>query len=289
MPELPEVEHLRRSLEPWLVGGRLGGVKVNRRGVISVAGARRPSDLSGPLLAGATIVATHRHGKQLAIESAEGAVLVFQLGMTGSITIERERPPSGVAGRHRHVIWEFTPPALRTGQGAQRWRLVFRDPRRFGGLTGYPSLASLRAAWERLGPDALTIEGSVLARSVAASRRPTKSALLDQNLIAGVGNIYADEALFRSGIHPLRPAGSLRSPEISALAESLRSILSHAVLAGGSTLRDYRDAFGEPGDAVQSHQVYGRGGEPCMRCARTLQEAQVVGRTTVFCPRCQPL
>jgi formamidopyrimidine-DNA glycosylase len=290
MPELPEVEHLRRSLEPWLVGGRLGRVVVRRRSVVEVLGGVRERDLGPVLLANSTVVATHRHGKQMAIESDTGAVLVVQLGMTGSVTIERGAPPRGMPARHRHVLWDFMPAPARLAEPPhQPWRLAFRDPRRFGGLTAYPSLQALQEVWATLGPDALTISSSALHDRLATSARPIKSSLLDQGVLAGVGNIYADEALFASKIHPLTPARQVSKTHCDLLASSLRRILRAAVEAGGSTLRDYRDAFGEPGDAVQTHQAYGRSDQPCFRCRTPLVGFQLSGRTTVYCPNCQTL
>ena len=293
MPELPEVEHLRRSLEPWLVGGRLGRVSIRRRSVVSLASNEARSGLDAALLAGSTIVATHRHGKQMAFEASNGRALVVQLGMTGSVSIERGSHPRGMIAKHRHVIWEFVPAesALRT-RGLpleQQWRLAFRDPRRFGGLTAYPSMRALQEVWATLGPDALGVSAADLRTKTARSTRPIKSYLLDQGSVAGVGNIYADESLFASGIHPLRRCDSIDDVEWKRLANHIRRVMENAVDAGGSTLRDYRDAFGEPGDAVQSHQVYGRAGSACVRCGTVLDGFQLGGRTTVACPRCQDL
>ena len=326
MPELPEVEHLRRSLEPALLGARLTEVAVLRRSVVTVvrshasgAAAAKPanaastesapkpssrSSLERALLVGDRIRATHRRGKQMAIEGDSGRVLVVQLGMTGSMTIEGDTPPTGMDAKHRHVIWEVaasTAGAAPNGKaGGARTksgpapmppirRLSFRDPRRFGGLTAYADMAELRRVWDELGPDALTIESSRLIERLQNRRRPIKSALLDQSVIAGVGNIYADESLFASFVHPLRLASTLREDEVDRLATEIRRILGAAVIAGGSTLRDYRDAFGRPGDAVQSHAVYGQAGAPCPRCGATLEGIRLQARATVFCPRCQDL
>jgi formamidopyrimidine-DNA glycosylase len=332
MPELPEVEHLRRSLEPALLGARLTEVAVLRRSVVTVARSHasaaaaarlasgsstepfpkpssRPS-LERALLVGDRIRATHRRGKQMAIEGDSGRVLVVQLGMTGSMTIEGDTPPTGMDAKHRHVIWEVAASTAgaapngkaggaRTKSGPARLppmplmppirRLSFRDPRRFGGLTAYADMAELRRVWDELGPDALTIESARLIERLQNRRRPIKSALLDQSVIAGVGNIYADESLFASFVHPLRLASTLREEEVDRLATEIRRILGAAVIAGGSTLRDYRDAFGRAGDAVQSHAVYGQAGAPCPRCGATLEGIRLQARATVFCPRCQDL
>lgn len=282
MPELPEVEHLRRSLEPVVVGARFISVSVRRRSVVACGSTALPA----ALLVGTTIIATHRRGKQMAIESSSRGILVVQLGMTGSMTIERDTPPRGMDAKHRHVIWEIEPAGQPAGT---RWKLAFRDPRRFGGLTAYASLGALGDAWDKLGPDALDIKTVHLAAALARTGRPIKSALLDQSVLAGVGNIYADESLFAARIHPLRPASTLDRGEVASLASHLRRILWQAANRGGSTLRDYRDAFGQPGSAVQIHQAYGREGEPCMRCRTPLEGLRLQGRATVFCPRCQDL
>ncbi len=288
MPELPEVEHLRRSLDPWLVGARLGAVEIRRRDVATRAtGAARRLALA--LLEDAEIVATHRHGKQIAIEARDGRALVIQLGMTGSVAFERDDLPEGADARHRHVVWRIDCRRAAGRPGPAPRRMSFRDPRRFGGLTAHPSMDSVRTAWAPLGPDALSIDARTLADRLAGVRRPAKSALLDQGVLAGVGNIYADEALHAAGIHPLHPAGELDSIRIQSLARSIQRILARAVRQGGSTLRDYRDAFGQPGTAVQTHRVYGRAGEPCLGCGRVLEGLRIVGRATVCCPGCQDL
>lgn len=293
MPELPEVEHLRRSLEPWLVGARLGMVRVRRRSVVK---ARRAASLEHALLEGAVVAALHRHGKQMAIEAADGRVLVVQLGMTGSMSIDLGRAPSGMQSRHRHVLWALEPappsakpPSDKPSTERTIRTLAFRDPRRFGGLTPYASMQDLRTVWSRLGPDALAVRATALAANLARTGRPIKAALLDQSIVAGVGNIYADEALFKSRINPLRPANLLGSAEVSALAKALRTILAKAARAGGSTLQDYFDALGNPGSAVQFHAVYGRGGQPCLVCGLPLSVCTVTARTTTFCPSCQDL
>jgi formamidopyrimidine-DNA glycosylase len=284
MPELPEVEHLRRSLDPVLVGARLHAVTVRRRSVVDRSGA----ELGDALLSGQTIVATHRRGKQMALEAGNGRALVVQLGMTGSMTIEAGVAPRGMEAKHRHVLWDFSPGNAAGPRGSTpRWRLAFRDPRRFGGLTAYASMDALHQTWSELGPDALTISASDLAAALARARRPIKAALLDQGVLAGVGNIYADESLFAARIHPLRLAAALEHAEVAELARQLRRILSAAVEQGGSTLRDYRDAFGQPGTAVQSHAAYGREGQPCLTCGTPLEGIRVIARATVFCPQCQ--
>jgi len=260
---------------------------------VSFASDKRRDDLDTALLADATIVATHRRGKQMALEASNGRVLVIQLGMTGSVTIERGSHPRGMESKHRHVLWHFTPAAhtLRAAgiETASPWRLAFRDPRRFGGLTAYASLNDLQKVWATLGHDATNPCAALLRAATEKSKRPIKSSLLDQAVIAGLGNIYADESLFGARIHPLRMCNSLTDKEFQRLTSNIRRIINAAIEAGGSTLRDYRDAFGQPGDAVQAHQVYGRAGLPCLACGAILEGFQLGGRTTVACPCCQDL
>lgn len=260
-------------------------VQVVRRDVVTMPkGARRSSELESALLVGTRIAATLRKGKQMALVADSGRTLVVQLGMTGSVTIEHGEPPSGIDGKHRHLIWELEgkPPH-------DAFRMAFRDPRRFGGVTAYETEADLQAAWDHLGPDGLTVSTEELEARLKGSKRPMKAALLDQTVVAGVGNIYADESLHAAGIHPLHQSGRIDSFRVARLAGEIRRILNNAADAGGSTLRDYRDAFGQPGDAVQLHAVYGRAGEPCLTCQAPLRGIRLQARATVFCPRCQHL
>lgn len=277
MPELPEVESVRRSLERALLGRRVERVMVRRPDVVEPPPAsRRHRATREELLEGATLTGFERRGKHLALLTADGRALAAHLGMSGSLVVEPIGP--GRHQAHTHVVW--------TLEGGRR--LVFRDPRRFGGLWCFGSFEDLRRCrWTDLGPDALHVRTTTLAAAFAASRRAAKAVLLDQHAIAGVGNIYADESLFAAGVHPLRPAASLGGTELGALAAAVRSVLAAAVEAGGSTIRDYVGADGSPGRAQRSHAVYGRAGLPCVRCHTPLSSSQVVQRTTVWCPRCQ--
>ncbi|MFG0314652.1 MAG: bifunctional DNA-formamidopyrimidine glycosylase/DNA-(apurinic or apyrimidinic site) lyase, partial [Phycisphaerales bacterium] len=272
-PELPEVEHLRRSLM-GLVWREVTGVTLHRRDVLRSRDGRRDGRVQGlELLRGMTIVELERHGKQLAIHAAGGSLLVH-LGMSGSMTHWSGRRASE---SHVHVTWR-----LDDGSG-----LRFRDPRRFGGLWSFEDAETLRQRrWSGLGPDALAIRGATLQRVLSGTRRPIKAALLDQSVIAGVGNIYADEALHAAGVHPLTPASEVR--DAGALAARLRSILRQAVSRGGSTIRDYRDGTGRAGEAQRGHEVYGRAGQACTGCSAELIGIRVAQRQTVFCPHCQP-
>lgn len=201
--------------------------------------------------------------------------------MTGTLRLRREDEGRDHTPTHTHALW-----TLRSKTGGTT--LLFRDPRRFGGLRALPSPAALDSHWQELGPDALAITGDELKARLRGSRA-LKPTLLDQRVIAGVGNIYADEALFLAGIHPTRRVSSLRPSEIVRLADSIRSVLKASIQAGGTTLRDYADAGGRPGGFQASHRVYARGGLPCALCGTPLRTILLAQRSTTFCNTCQPV
>ncbi|UYV12256.1 MAG: bifunctional DNA-formamidopyrimidine glycosylase/DNA-(apurinic or apyrimidinic site) lyase [Phycisphaera sp.] len=286
MPELPEVEHLRRTLEPRLLGRRVVGATLHRRDVaVGPADppggfarqrlAVRPTHLrAAQLLADATIGRIDRRGKLLAILAGDGRALGVHLGMSGQLlwAAAGRRLPTD----HVHATWRLD----------DRSRLIFRDPRRFGGLWLAQSRDEL-PPWRGLGPDALSLPPGELGGLLAKVRRPIKAALLDQRLLAGVGNIYADEALYRAGIHPAELACEIPATRAHKLGKVLGDLLALAVEAGGSTLRDYRAADGQAGAFQLRHAVYGRGGQPCLTCGQALESGVLASRTTVWCPSCQ--
>ena len=285
MPELPEVECVRRSLERLVLGRRVRSVRVNRRDVI-----RGPASPAA-LLQGGVITRLQRHGKQLAIVGESGACITVHLGMSGRLGVlptPSKRSDAGAGSQdarlppHTHVIWQ-----LDDGQLVR-----FTDPRRFGGLWTFANLDTLRAQrWAKLGPDALAITPATLHRKCGTTRRGLKAALLDQGLVAGLGNIYVDELLFAMRLHPLRPADELDRPQCESLVRRMRTLLLSAIEHGGSTLRDYVDADNKPGTQQSRHRVYGRGGSKCLRrgCRSRIATQQIAGRTTAWCPSCQPL
>jgi formamidopyrimidine-DNA glycosylase len=290
VPELPEVESVRRSLVPWIVGARVLGVNVRRGDVIThgrlrrrSAGARddrgaqaiAPSDL----LVGATIVQLLRRGKQLLLGADSGRGIVIHLGMSGQVRIAAEMPTP--PGQHTHVLW-----SLETRAGA--CTMLFDDPRRFGGVILVDDWARIEAgAWRGLGPDALTATGTALAEGIRGQRRAIKVALLDQSVLAGVGNIYADEACCRAGVDPRTPCVRFTDAGCELLAKHIREVLAEAIALGGSTVGTYADAQGRAGSFSDRHAVYGRAGQECLTCGRALRSAVVAGRTTVWCQACQ--
>lgn len=278
MPELPEVESVRRTAERALVGRTVIGVRLRRRDIVE-GDARNAA-----LLQGARIVEVRRLGKQLAIVGDDGRVLGVHLGMTGQLLwVAHGRRASRTD--HVHAEWRLGGDGPGSTPGG---RALFRDPRRFGGLWTFESVEALHERrWRLLGPDAAAVGGEDLRRALGASARAVKAGLLDQRAVAGIGNIYADEALFAAGVHPLRRCDSLTAAEWDRLALEVRRVLGEAIEAGGSTLRDYRDATGEAGSFQTRHVVYGRAGEPCTVCGRTLERLSVAQRTTVACRGCQ--
>ncbi len=283
LPELPEIEHLKRTLGVVIVGAVVDEVRLLRPDIVHPFANGRPAIARTDLLLGSTITALARRGKQLAIIGDGNAVLCVHLGMSGQLQYVpyRQRLPRT---DHIHCIWR-----LRATSG-DRGRLVFRDPRRFGGLWLFRSLAALREErWSRLGPDALGITAPALGMALARTRRPLKAALLDQSLLCGLGNIYVDECLFAARLDPRSVSRALGPAPIAALASAIRSILRRAIAAGGSTIRDYLDASGRPGSYHLAHRVYGRAGQPCLRCRRTLRHTMIAQRSTVFCSGCQHL
>jgi formamidopyrimidine-DNA glycosylase len=198
--------------------------------------------------------------------------------MSGQLTLA---PAGSELKTHTHLILH-----LSGGNSAtDAVELRFRDPRRFGGVfwLGRDSADS------GLGPEPLTLRPAKLAKALARTRRPIKSALLDQTVIAGLGNIYADECLFLAGVHPLTPSNVLSSEQVARLNRGIKQTLRKAIAARGSTLRDYVDADNQPGGYRSKHKVYGREGEPCRKCKTTIMRIVLTGRSTCFCPHCQPL
>jgi len=284
MPELPEVETVRRGLEP-IIGQKIINCKVNRRDVIRDLSKSKSSNRKGhldpaKLLVGSKIESIRRHGKQLAIVSkAHNKIqqaIGLHLGMSGQVLVSDQ--PISKSLTHVHVAWT-------TNKGLT---IAFRDPRRFGKIVLYPSPESIESDWAKLGADAEQIHVAALRAGCSSTSRAIKAAFLDQHLIAGVGNIYADEALFAARLNPMISANALTQQQTALLARSIRSIMSKVIKARGSTLRDYRDTKNRTGSAQLLHQVYGRAGQLCTQCKSELQSAQIAQRTTCWCPVCQP-
>jgi formamidopyrimidine-DNA glycosylase len=269
MPELPEVETTLRGLRPHLVGKKLTRVAIRK------AQLRWPIPPNLPeLIEHQPLLGMSRRGKYLLFEFERGQALVH-LGMSGSLRIlESDRPP----GIHDHFDWHFGPRVLR-----------YHDPRRFGCLlwaNGAPGSHPLLA---RLGPEPLGPEFTadyLFTRSRKRSQA-IKQFIMDSHQVVGVGNIYANESLFKAGILPLRQACALTHAQCQSLVDNIKQVLNGAIAQGGTTLRDFVGGDGKPGYFQQQLLVYGRGGEPCKLCSATLTEIRMSARATVYCGVCQ--
>ncbi len=275
MPELPEVETVRRGIAPVLEGGRI------ERATILDPRLVRPFDprIVADELVGERVSAVERRGKYLVVRFQEGRALLIHLRMTGSL----RHAPRGALAEDPH-----TRAVLSMDNGSD---VAYRDVRRFGTWELFESgdVGPYLAA--RLGPEPLgpSFSAARLGARLHGRRAPLKSALLDQRTLAGLGNIYVDEALWHSRLHPLRPAGSLDGEEVRRLHRALRRVLRRGIERQGSTLRDYAAPDGAYGSMQDEFRAYGRAGEPCDRCGAELTRIVVGGRGTTFCPRCQPL
>ena len=273
MPELPEVETVRRGLEPVMRGRTLASVDV----LDARLTLPEPPHAIEQRLTGARVTSVGRRGKYLLLELDTGDTAIHHLRMTGSFT-------TASAGGELHA------PHLRGRYELDDGMLVgYNDPRRFGTLHVFTSADAREYLDRRLGPEPFDPAWDPAALHAAARRRsaPIKAVLLDQKVVAGLGNIYVDEALFLAGIRPSRRADALTRPQSVRLHEAIVDRLTVAIAAQGSTLRDYRTVAGEAGGMQEQFHVYGRGGEPCARCGTVLTRTTIGGRGTVFCRRCQ--
>jgi formamidopyrimidine-DNA glycosylase len=275
MPELPEVETVSRGLRRRALGRRLAEVVVRHPGII--AGA--PEDFAARL-ENRRIAAVRRKGKVVAVELAsDGArapqFLIIRLGMTGRVTVQ---PANAPLEPHTHVLMPLD-------DGTEEIR--FCDARRFGSLR-VSTRAEMQALFDGLGPDAQRAGEAQFVRALRGRRGALKSWLMNQQALAGLGNIYADEALFEARLHPLAQPGRLALPQARRLLGAVRQILTRAVRAQGTSFRDYVDIEGRPGHFAMRLKVYQRTGKPCRRCRTPIRRIVIAGRSSHFCPRCQP-
>lgn len=264
MPELPEVQTVVNTLRPTIIARAIERVQVFRQDVVHPCGLDLPEHLRGRIVRDLT-----RRGKRIVFTLDDAQRFYIHLGMTGRLTINR---PADPAPKHTHLALHIADRQIR-----------FTDPRRFGGVfwLGRGSESA------RMGPEPLSLRPRQLAQRLAATRRPIKNALLDQSLIAGLGNIYVDESLFVARIHPLTLANTLSAEQIARLNRAIKLTLRRALRHRGSTLRDYVDAEGGRGAFQDLHQVYDRAGEPCRACGSPIERIVLAGRSTCFCARCQ--
>ena len=276
MPELPEVETTRRGIAPHLVGRRIASLTVHD-------GRLRwpvPADLPARLV-GQQITRIDRRGKYLLMVVGDGQVM-WHLGMSGSLRLVSPDTPRKT---HDHLVLRLQD----DGDGPADVELRFHDPRRFGCCLWLDDDPLAHPLLRDLGPEPLSeaFDDDHLFRASRGKTAPVKTFLMDSHVVVGVGNIYANEALFRVGIHPLREAGRISATRYRALTAAIRDILAQAITRGGTTLRDFVNGNGEPGYFQQELDVYGRAGQPCTRCRRALTEVRLSGRSTVYCAHCQ--
>jgi formamidopyrimidine-DNA glycosylase len=269
MPELPEVETVVRSIRRGIVGCRIAGVNVSRKKL------RQPWSKSWSVqIIGKTIRGLRRRGKWIIIELDAGSLLAH-LGMTGQLKVVSA---DVTLEPHTHLVFDF-------GSGLQ---LRFRDERRFGSVRYFAVRAALATFLdERLGPEPFAIDAEYLRTILASTKRSIKAVLLDQSVIAGVGNIYADESLFLARIHPANLAHRMTAKQATALSQAIEDVLTNAIELRGSSIRNYLDGTGQPGQFQKEFQVYGRLNKPCPRCRTLIRRIRLAGRSTHFCPKCQ--
>ncbi len=282
MPELPEVETVCRGLRPVLQGTRLEAVRVHRPDLRFPFPERFAERLDG-----ARVTALSRRAKYLLVHLDSGEVWVVHLGMTGRFVVEGLRPGQFVhevdpKARHRHM-------ELTTSEGQS---VAYEDPRRFGYMQLIPESAlAAHPSFAKLGPEPLGngFHGPALHAALSGRKQAIKLVLLDQSVVAGLGNIYVCEALFLAGIDPDTPAGTLSAAQCDQLVPKIRGVLEAAIAAGGSSIRDFAHSDGELGYFQHSFAVYGREGEACVRtrCRGVIARKAQGGRSTFYCPVCQ--
>lgn len=268
MPELPEVETVVRDLRPAVVGRRVAAVRHGAKRL------RKPWDPAwNAALAGARVEAVQRRGKWIVFDLGDPRLIVH-LGMTGQLTAV---PAADPEPDHLHLTFALD----------DRTELRFRDVRRFGSAALYPDAAAAEATFAGLGPEPFGLDPAYFRAALAGTSRNLKAVLLDQGVVAGVGNIYADEACSVAGLHPGRRADSLTRAEADRLRDAIEAVLTAAVAGRGSTIRDYVGGSGLRGEFQHAHRVYGRTGEPCGTCATAIECVRLAGRSSHFCPACQ--
>jgi formamidopyrimidine-DNA glycosylase len=270
MPELPEVETVARGLRSALPGWRIREVRCYFAGLLNTDVRCFQDSLRGK-----TIAEVRRHGKYLFILFEGEGGMAFHLRMTGQALLV---PATQPADRHTHLEILFY---------RSRQKLAYRDMRKFGRFELLPSGLEAFVREKGLGPDALSVPAEELYVRLHGTRRTLKAALLDQRVLAGLGNIYTDEILFGQRLSPLRASCSLSRRQVEALAAGIHELLAEAIEGKGSSIADFVDEKGERGSFQASLRVYGRVGRPCPRCGKHLAGSRIAGRSTSYCPRCQ--
>lgn len=270
MPELPEVETVRRGIEKYLVNQQITRVIVRERRLRWPIPAELPH-----LITKHTIHSITRRGKYLLLNCEIGHLLIH-LGMSGQLRLVNPGTP---IAKHDHVDIELS----------NNFCLRYTDPRRFGSLLWLSDDPNTHPLLQSLGPEPLSknFNGKYLMTCCHKRKTPIKNLIMNSHIVVGVGNIYANEALFAAGIAPKMPAGEISQSALATLVIQIKKILRQAIKKGGTTLKDFVASDGKPGYFQQTLQVYGRGNHPCYRCGRLLHEIRLSGRTTVYCSYCQ--
>lgn len=270
MPELPEVQTVVNSLSPKVSDSLIVSGKLLRSDIVTPANCDFIASVSGR-----RVPSVYRRAKRIIFTLDDGNAFYIHLGMSGRIRIESAGAP---LIKHTHLLLNFR------RKNGEELQVRFIDPRRFGGIWWLGDCVDD----PNLGPEPLDLSPAQMAESLSGTKRFIKCTLLDQSVIAGLGNIYVDEALHASGIHPLTRTHRLKPEQTRSLTRSIKLVLNRAIKHRGSTLRDYVDAEGRAGDFQKVHRVYAREGKPCLTCGTPIQRLIVGGRSTHFCPQCQP-
>jgi len=268
VPELPEVETVVRDLRPLLIGRSFVKIEVGKKRL-----RRKWSHAWSAKVVGQRVGRIERRGKWILIDLTD-AWLCVHLGMTGQFTVA-----NGPRENHTHLVFTLD----------DTNELRFRDVRRFGSVTYYPNQAALNAHFtqNRLGPEPFNLNASYWHDAFSATKRNLKAILLDQSVVAGVGNIYADESLFEARLHPALLGCTFTPRQAEALRHAVIAVLTHAIEQRGSSIRDYIGGSGLKGAFQDEFKVYGRTGQPCLRCRERIARIMLAGRSTHFCPKCQ--
>lgn len=290
MPELPEVEVTRRRIAPLLVGRTVARVRTTRPSYFFLT----PPRTLARRLAGRRVTALERHGKYLLLSLDDGSRVMLHLGMTGQLfgagassvrllkatgrgVLAPDQQPAFTPDEHTHLCLAFD-------DGGPE--VLFRDARKFGKVLYLPAGRS-DPRLDKLGPDALGVDGALLFDAARTRRVPVKTLLLDQSVLAGVGNIYADEALFLAGVRPTRRANRVPRASYDRIASAIRSVLFRSIDTGGSSISDYVQPDGSDGAYQDERRVYAREGEPCLACGAAIRRVVIGQRSSCFCPACQ--
>lgn len=273
MPELPEIETIRKSLEPHVIGKVIQKVVVLEHRLRWLV----QSDELAQWVSGQQIIALNRRAKYLLWALNNSAAMIFHLGMSGRLGLFAVNDP---VEKHTHVIFNLS-------DGSQ---VRYRDPRRFGFIKVIPHLImEQNQLFQGLGPEPLSqhFDHDYLYHALQRTARAIKNVLMESTIVPGLGNIYANEVLFYARIHPKRRADFLTSQEVQSLVDSIQSVLRHAIERGGTTLNDFRNAHGEPGYFQVELAVYGRHAQPCLSCGTSIEKFVLAQRSTYCCPECQ--